>query len=279
MESSKRSFREDIKSGFDFIHIDPSIDIHTENLSEDDIFDRLIDLYSYCVKTAKDFDRDVIYEIGTEEQSENTELISNKYQLLDKLCEELNKRSLPRPNFVVMQTGTRVHSDRNIGSLDCYERTKGEIPAEITIPQIIKLCKMKDVFLKVHNLDYVSDDLLTWLPKLGVHSANVAPEFGVVQSKTVLDSLARFSMDEYRESLIEIAVCSGKWKKWYDVNEDLNDLKKAELAMHYCFSNPDYIDIINQASAELKVRNFDLFKEIRYSLSAALDRYLKPFKY
>ena len=40
-----------------------------------------------------------------------------------------------------------------------------------------------------YNTDYLSNETLKWLPRLGIHAANVAPEFGVTESKAFLKTL------------------------------------------------------------------------------------------
>ena len=38
------------------------------------------------------------------------------------------------------------------------------------------------IYIKQHNTDYLSNDTLKWLPRLGIHAVNVAPEFGFIES-------------------------------------------------------------------------------------------------
>ena len=45
--SQQRSYAEDIKSGFQILHIDPSIDIHGKP-SQDEILDKVFELYEFC---------------------------------------------------------------------------------------------------------------------------------------------------------------------------------------------------------------------------------------
>ena len=46
---------------------------------------------------------------------------------------------------------------------------------------MIKICNQYKIYMKEHNADYLSDEVLSWHPRLGIHSANVAPEFGVAE--------------------------------------------------------------------------------------------------
>ena len=43
--------------------------------------------------------------------------------------------------------------------------------------------------MKEHNADYLSDEALCWHPRLGIHAANIAPEFGVAESKEFVHCL------------------------------------------------------------------------------------------
>ena len=67
MESAKKSFEVDIKSGFEIIHIDPSIDIF-ETPDIDEVLERIYELYDFCFSVAKKNNTKISFEIGTEEQ-------------------------------------------------------------------------------------------------------------------------------------------------------------------------------------------------------------------
>ena len=279
MESCKRSFKEDIKVGFDFIHIDTSIDIFNKNVSTSEVVERLLDIYSFCAKTAIDYDREIIYEIGTEEQSGSTEQISEKRDILKTVQKTLKRKGIPLPQFVVMQTGTRVHSDRNVGSLDSNCRKAYEIPPEITLPQITSMCNSLNIYLKEHNLDYVSDELLKWHPSLGIHAANVAPEFGTTQTKIIINSLLEYNLTDIYEKMVELAVHSNKWRKWYDPITDSTNKRKAILSMHYIYSSAEFVGLYSEAREMLKHFDYDLESEINHALTKSVKRYLHHFKY
>ena len=63
MESAKKSFTVDIKSDFQIIHIDPTIDIHSK-ISTEQIFERIFDLYEYCNTTSKKLNKKIAFEIS-----------------------------------------------------------------------------------------------------------------------------------------------------------------------------------------------------------------------
>ena len=78
---------------------------------------------------------------------------------------------------------------RNVGTFDSPLRINNEIPSEIQIPRMIEMCNKHGIFMKEHNTDYLSDEALKWHPRLGIHAANVAPEFSVVETQALVSIL------------------------------------------------------------------------------------------
>lgn len=152
MESAKASFRADLAAGFQMLHIDTSVDIHGQP-DVDEVIERMFDLYDYCWSQAQQMGSEVIFEIGTEEQSGST----NSQEELDYTLNAVQKfcvrNRLPQPSFVVVQCGTRVMEMRNVGSFDSPVRVADEIPAEIQLPKMIEICNRYGVFMKEHNTD------------------------------------------------------------------------------------------------------------------------------
>ncbi len=277
-ESAKHSFQADINAGFNCIHIDTSKALNM-NFTLDDSIEMLLELYLFCCRASSDIQQDLIFEIGTEEQSENTTNISDNRYILSKVYTFLNKNNLVKPKFIVMQTGTKVISDRNCGILDSYHRYPNQIPPEIIIPQIISLCNEYHIFLKEHNLDYCSEELLHWHPKLGIHAANVAPEFAVRQTQAIFRLLNDNKLTKHVESLYQIATSSLKWTKWADKSIDTSDFRKACLSLHYSYSQSSVIEILEDASICLSEKDISFDRKIRTTLDNTILRYLKAFRY
>ena len=93
---------------------------------------------------------------------------------------------------------------RNVGSFDSPLRVTNEIPAEIQVPKMIQICNEHGIFMKEHNTDYLSDDALKWHPRLGIHAANVAPEFGVVETRALISLLETNGLNELAENFFKI---------------------------------------------------------------------------
>lgn len=274
MASAKKSFKADIEAGIDVIHIDTSMDIHGAP-SVGDVLQRLFELYEYCWSETQHYRRDIIFEIGTEEQRESPNSKDELEYLLNEVFKFCQEGNLPKPTFVVVQTGTKVMETRNVGTFDYPLRIVDELPAIIQVPRTIETCKKFNVFVKEHNADYLSDESLAWHPKLGIHSANVAPEFGVAETIAFIDLLRKNKMDKFAEDFLEIAYESNKWRKWMVPETTCTETEKAIIAGHYIFSDERFIEIKRQAQASLSGTEIDDW--LKYCIKQNILRYLKNF--
>ena len=277
MESAKKSYKADIDSGFQILHLDPSIDIHG-TLSVEDSLERLFELYDFCCNYAMKQGKEIIFEIGTEEQTGSTNSQEELKFTLSKIHEFCEKNSYPKPTFVVIQTGTMVKELRNVGSLDSPFRVKNEIPPEIQIPQMINICNQYEIFMKEHNADYLSDEILSWHPRLGIHAANVAPEFGVVESKAFLQTLENNGLKDISDQFLKISYDSKKWEKWMILGNKTTDREKAIIAGHYNFSKPEFIEIKNKAERILFTKDIKLNDVLKKAIKNSIYRYLYNFR-
>ncbi|MBF0372121.1 MAG: class II D-tagatose-bisphosphate aldolase, non-catalytic subunit [Alphaproteobacteria bacterium] len=277
MRSAKLSYESDIRAGFEILHIDPSIDIHGPLNLEETLL-RIFELYEYCWSVAADLKREVLFEIGTEEQSGGIGNVEELEYILVKMKHFCTSNRLPVPAFVVVQTGTRVVETRNVGSFDTPIRVVDELPAIIQVPKVVETCERHGVMLKVHNTDYLSNEALAWHPRLGIHSANVAPEFGVAETRALLDLLERHGMGDLADAFVDMAHRSGKWKKWVRPNHDLPVRHLAEICGHYVFGSDAFAALKREAERHLADRGIALDEALKDRIKTAILRYMRNFK-
>ena len=272
MQSAKESYRADIDAGFQMLHIDPSVDIHA-NPNIDQVLERVYELYEFCWTYSQQKKQDVIFEIGTEEQngSNNTqEELEYTLECMRKFCKS-NK--LPYPSFIVIQAGTRVMEMRNVGSFDSPIRVANELPPEIQIPRMISICNHYKIFMKEHNADYLSTDSLKWQPRLGIHAANIAPEFGVAESKAFIDLMENSNQNILLEEFLRISYESKKWEKWMINATSASDKDRAIISGHYIFSTAECLELKSQARFHIK----DLDTQLKNKVKESIFRYMKAF--
>ena len=277
MDSAKSSYRADIEAGFQVIHIDPSVDIHGKP-DVDEVLDRVFDLYEYCWSEAQQRRQEIIFEIGTEEQSGSTNSQEELDYTLNAIKQFCAKNHLPQPTFVVIQCGTRVMEARNVGSFDSPIRVADEIPAEIQLPKMIEICNRHGIFMKEHNTDYLSDEALQWHPRLGIHAANVAPEFGVAETRALLNILESNGLGKFADRFLNIAYESKKWDKWMLPDTKATDRDRAIIAGHYVFSKEECVALKTEAAGDLQKKGLDLEAHLKAQVKQSILRYLRNFR-
>ena len=128
---------------------------------------------------------------------------------------------------------------RNVGSFEQPIRIKEEIPVEIQLIKAIEICKKYNFYLKEHNTDYLTNKSLSWHPKIGIHAANVAPEFGVAETKAFLNFLKLIIKKKLVDEFLKISLESKKWKKWVIDEKQCSEYDKSIIAGHYLFSSEE----------------------------------------
>jgi len=277
MESAKASYRTDLEAGFQILHIDPSVDLFGQP-DVDEVLDRLFELYEYCCSQAQKLRQEVIYEIGTEEQSGSTNSQEQLDYTLNAVKLFCKKNSLPQPSFVVIQSGSRVMETRNVGSFDSPVRIADELPVEIQLPKMIEICNRYGIFMKEHNTDYLTDEALQWHPRLGIHAANVAPEFGVTETRALVSVLENNGLSKLSERFLQLAYDSKKWDKWMLPNTHATDRDRSIIGGHYVFSNVECAELKTEASKELAHRGIELEQHLKKEVKESILRYLRNFR-
>jgi hypothetical protein len=275
MNEVKVSLKIDIESDFDLIHIDPSPGLKF-GLSQEQVEDDIIELVEFCVSVSK---KQINFEIGADEQSFEPESVDSAEEALVRILNKLRKNHLPEPVFYVVQTGTKVMETRNIGSFNSEVSVEGMIPPSVQVPKMLKMLGKYGLRMKEHNADYLSDDSLTWHSRYGIHAANVAPEFGVVETRALIEIAKRYNYNFFIEKFSRIVLENRKWEKWMLKDSLASDFDKVEIAGHYHFSDLEIIEIREKMKNDLATKNLDLDKIVRTIVADSIDRYLKAFGY
>lgn len=276
MQSAKHSFEQDIQCGFEILHIDPSVGLNVAP-GPSEVLERIKELFLFCHEKAKNHKKEIYFEFGKEEQGTQVGGDEDFTMFLDELLLFSKKNRLPKPLFVVGQTGTKVVERRNIGAFEKHFRDPGEIPPEIQIPKLVDVCNKKGIFLKAHNADYLSNESLRWHNQLGIHAANVAPEFGIGETVQILALCKEFGFSEEEEEFLSLAYESRKWEKWLAPNTASTDREKAIIAGHYVFSTPNFRELRERLNRKCRARNVDLDKCLVEKIKQLIYRYLFNF--
>jgi len=230
------SFREDALSGFNLIHIDPWKKFNS--------IGELVEETASNIEVCNSANPDCNYEVGTEEAihkytSEELDIFLTALQ--KRLGVELWKKI----KFAVIQAGTRIVGTQNVGTFD-----------EERCIQMIEVCRNHGLLSKEHNGDYLSDKQIRLRFSLGLDGLNIAPEFGVDETKLILNELD----DNNRDKFYNLCLESARWVKWFPPGFKPGEENKEQIIQasgHYVFSHPEFQEIKNSVpAADKKIKTF-----------------------
>ena len=257
MARAKKSFEADILAGFDLLHIDPSIDGDGKfELSR--ALDAACELLSHCSKFAASHNRQLLFEIGTEENVGKATSSSVFEHSLLHMLDYCKREKIAPPLFVVGQTGSLVKEMRQVGNFNASEAGA-----------LVAAAAKHGVFLKEHNADYLSEYQMQARDSARVPAMNVAPEFGVIESRVFVDMCMAKGRQDFVEKFFSISIASGKWKKWLVDKSKISDYDIGMISGHYVFATPEF----EAMKKELGAAEFDAAAQS--ALLARIDFYCK----
>ena len=275
MDIAKKSFLADIEAGFNLLHIDPTKDPHKKDTGL--VIERTIELIEYLENERKNMGLDEIgYEVGTEDIQGGLTQDSVFKDFLLELTTALKKKSLPLPDFIVGQTGTLVKMTKNVGAFTSQKAK-----------ELVSIAQEFAIGFKEHNADYLDEEILKKHPSLGITASNVAPEFGVAQTRAYL-KLAQDASDEKFFSILENAVLkSNRWQKWlFKEDEGLTPEALAhnkeklydvtETCGHYVLEEPEVKEAIKNLFNKFAV-SINPARFVRDSIKSAISKYVTAF--
>ena len=275
MESAKKSFLTDIKSDFQIIHIDPTIDIHSK-ISTEQIFERVFNLYEYCDTVSKKLNKKIVFEISLGKEDGGFDSYEEIKHIISKMESFCSKMNFPLPYFLVVRTGNHVMELQNVGSFESIFLDKKQTTYKTNLLKIIELCNKHQIRIKEHNTDYLSDKALQIHPEIGIHAANVAPEFAVVETRAFLSLLKKNQLEAELEKFIDISYSSKKWEKWMLDNSQLGKQEKAIISGHYIFGKNEFIELKNDVENKISL-DVSLDSYLKTEIKKSLIRYLNLF--
>ena len=286
MRIGLESYMDDVKAGFDLLHIDPTKDPHcTRVVPLSTVLERTVVLIEKIEEErAKHGWKEISYEVGTEETMGGLIDARAFEGFIKELKARLEKKSLPMPLFVVGQTGTLTRLTTNVGHYDTVTATK-----------LSDITHCYGTGLKEHNGDYLSNSILLEHPVIRLDAMNVAPEFGLVETEALLELAqieekftAPYNRSNIRGIIAEHAVRGERWRKWMvgdkrtaSVDEIMKDEEDVNLITKMCGHYTLEDNKVKEAVACLNRNIADLgLKPERYvikKIKDSIDRYIYCF--
>ena len=195
VENTKISLLEDIINNFQILHIDTSECGKAK-------YEIAQELMNFCNISAEKYKKKIFFEFGCEDHGVLTSL--------KKFKEDINFfKNYSNKQYIVCQTGSLVKSVFQVGQFDVD-----------TVKAMSKIAKENGIFLKEHNCDYLNNDEIILRRKNGINAINIAPEFGVLQTRLTYYLSKQLGLDRDIEKFKKIVLNRKKWKKWLYNNEN-----------------------------------------------------------
>jgi len=270
-----------IESGYDLLHIDPTVDRDLpggESMPVELVVERTVELIAHA-ETERTWlgKARVSYEVGTEEVHGGLADTGAFRSFLEGLKTALAERGLEGiwPCFVVAQVGTNLHTTSFEPEM---ARSLVEIAAEY------------GSWIKGHYTDYVTNP--EEYPETGIGGANVGPEFTDREYETLVE-LCRLEEDArpqnpsgLRAALERAVAESGRWKKWLQPDEkgkpfaELDPERRDWLVRtgcRYIWSAPAVVDARKRLSRNLSADGVDAEARVVDRIKTCMREYYRTF--
>ena len=209
LDDGLESYKNDIINGFDMIHIDP----WKKSKNVDDAIQKTLSNINFCISLKKD----ILFEIGTEQAIYEYPPEELGY-FLAVVRKNLGNK-FDNVKYGVVQGGTKISDTINLGK---YDREK--------LKKMCDIVKSFDLLSKEHNGDYLTRESIQDRFSNGLDAINIAPEFGVLETKMILENLNNNEFEEFYKVCFE----SKKWEKWVSKDFDFSNKKLLiEICGHY----------------------------------------------
>ncbi len=260
----KESYEVDIINGFSLIHIDPEKAVsHDQVNSLEKFIDITKQLVGFCLEIKKKYLIEKLdFEIGTDEGITKQFTIEDWDVFASSLMSYFEESNEPPPSFISIPLGTKVINNSNIAN-DYSDAELVQLHERIN--SALSLANKYGLELKLHNADFLSEKILNFYLSHGVSNINIAPEFGVFESRLIIRTLKDNNLEHLAHKFINLAYESNKWARWINDHKKFDIFECGIAAGHYIFSTPEFMRLKQEIVESGKVGDLDtiLIKEMK----------------
>ena len=225
------SFTEDCKH-FDVIHVD----VWKKHKKYSDGLKATIEF----IKLGNSLNENLQFEVGTEEAIRPTDA-AELWKLLTDLKLALPEKIYSKITYAVIQSGTALKGNTNIGSFN-----------QDRLIEMVEVVDKFNLISKEHNGDYLTNELVKSKFDNGLDCINIAPEFGQIETKVILEEIKN-NQPELFDEFYQICYDSKRWVKWVDetfIPED-NKEEIINISGHYVLSESKFLSLKNKLNSNL----------------------------
>ena len=281
----KKSFEASVEAGYDLIHIDPTIDITLaagQHIAIETVAERTIDLIEFTENFRKSggYPR-IAFEIGTEEVHGGLADMDIFRKFLGLVKTGLAERGISYvwPCLVVGKVGTDLHTSTFSPRM---------------AKRLAKVAREYGSVIKGHYTDGVINPEA--YPLSGMGAANVGPEFTITEYNGLIE-LEKLEKQYYSEgkiarcsgisSILRTAIVqSGRWKKWLQSGEDVENFENISLrrqewligtGCRYIWQNDEVLAARAHLYSNLESHGILTEEIVLSNIERAMDKYFTAF--
>jgi len=284
MNKVKNSITACVEAGYRLLHIDPTVD-RTLSINQplpiQLVVDRTVELIAHaeCIRLASGLPK-LAYEVGTEEVHGGLVDLDRFEEFLALLRVQLLKENLHHcwPCLLVAQIGTDLHTTI----------FKPEVAR-----RLYSILAPLGSMVKGHYTDWVENP--EEYPATGIGAANVGPEFTAEEYKAlseleeqerVIIAQTRAPSSNIMETVQNVVVESGRWKKWLLPGEEslafngLTSTRKEWLLQtgsRYIWTDERVVAARNILYNNLWMKGIDAHNYVIEKITQVIEKYILVF--
>ena len=135
--------------------------------------------------------------------------------------------------------------------------------------QSLQILKDYSIKIKEHNADYIDGSEIAQRFSV-VDGMNIAPQFGAVQTSTVLTEALLYGVDTTQFK--NLVYQGNKWIKWKEEARDVDLDYATLLGGHYHFNSKEYKLLIDRLS-----KYTDITHIIKNNVKRIIDNYISSY--
>lgn len=247
LDSAGQALAADVKSGANGVHLDLGAWVSAGG----QLAEGVRHLTDSCEDAANGHALE--YEIGVDPQTAEIASPEEVDAQLDEVCRAVPTARAPR--FLVVQFGTLVEEDRNVGVLEAPDDAVTR-----KVEALAAAARRAGVLPKAHNCDYLSPWALRALGRVGVF-CNIAPQYAVQQNRIFARMLDLFTSPATKARMIDLVTEAGGWRRW-TAEPEPTPARILELGAHYAMGHPQARDCLAELDQAAGKANLPCFEDV-----------------
>ncbi len=255
----KRGLNQDLSAGVSFFHVDGSRLGKARRAVVQQI-ELELELMGHLSHQAACRDLQPIFEIGGPGDAEDP--AEDFMDYLDAILAGCQEHGITEPTFATAWCGTEVAELTNRALLEGGESFEALLGLDTRLADLADQAGFRGVSLIAHDCDYLAPRYFDYLHEQGVAVASLGEEFGVHETRILLQFCDLTRAASIRQDLLALALESGLWQERLLQNTSTTEMDRAVMVAHELFATEAFADIRSRLEARCGASGISLDQAI-----------------